>query len=181
VLLDIEEALVSLTRAALAQRHALLMPDDPVAALLVAQTAAEYTEPLRTEALERPRPIVHVMLSEDSDETLAGFGHVRLWPPGPQRLSEDALNALRPSVAVIIGGAAESFQDFEVLRPTMAVAVIGTALAEPLLALREYDVVGPMLRDIEWREGEPEAIPDAERSIPYPYLMQALIAELGGD
>lgn len=61
--------------------------------------------------------------------------------------------------------------------------VIGSAVVGPLLfelPFQEYDAVGPALREIEWGLGEADVVPDAERSVPYPNVIQRLISQLGG-
>ncbi|MGH2948623.1 MAG: hypothetical protein ACRDPC_20595 [Solirubrobacteraceae bacterium] len=190
-LLEIEEALLSLTRASLAQGRRLVLPADPVVVPLVAHTAAEYAEDIRTEAADVPPPLVHVLLTEGRDdqlaEALSGLDHVRLAPfsdpreerRGRQRLTAEALDELGPSAGVVFGGASESLDDLELIRAHgIPLYVIGTALAGRLRErgdLWEYDIVEGALADVDWGAAET----DAERSVPYPYVMQVLVERWG--
>jgi hypothetical protein len=192
-LLEIEEAVLSLTRACLAQGRRIVLPADPVVAPLVALTAAEYAEELHTEAVARPAPLVQVLLTEGRDEELtealygldhvdlAEFGDLRKSRPGRQRLTDEALAELRPAAAVVFGGATESVDDLMVLRARqIPLHVIETALAGPLADhpdLGEYGIVGRALREVEWQAAGRDVIPDAEQAVPYPYVMQRLVEQ----
>jgi hypothetical protein len=83
-LLEIEEALLSFTRAALAQGRRIVVPGDETVAPLVAQTVAEYAPPARAEGRKGEPPLVEVLLTRGPDlrleEALAGStGFTRGW------------------------------------------------------------------------------------------------------
>lgn len=195
-LLQIEEALLSAVRAALAHGHPLVLPGDPVVAPLVAETAREYAYDARTERVERPQPLVHVLLTEGGDreltEAIGGLEHVEIHGAGEERgharrrhrLTGEALAEIAPPAAgIFFGGAPESLGDFEAVRMReIPLYVIGTALAGPLREsdhLRKYDVVKRVVGELEWGAEPHDVTPDAERSVPYPYVMQRLVAGLG--
>lgn len=194
-LLEIEEAVLSLARAALAQGHRLVLHADPDVAPLVALTAAEYAEPPRTEGILTPAPRVTILRTPDQDDRLAAaltglrgveltsFGDVDVDNRGRSDRTAAAIKRFTPAAGIVLGGADDSVLDFHALQQDgIPVHVIGTAVVGPLLVelpFREYDAVAPALREIEWGLGEPDVVPDAERSVPYPYVMQRLISQLG--
>jgi len=198
-LLEIEEALLSFTRAALAQGRRLMLPADRVVALLVAQTAAEYALLPQTEMSEPARPLIEVVLTEGRDaqleQALAGLNHVRphlfgnpkAQHTGRHRLTSDAVREIQPASAVVLGGARQSLDDVHMLREfNVRLYVVGATLAGPLREhgeLWEHDITERMLAEIDWgkERGEADIGVDVERQIPYPYLMQRLVQEWRSD
>ncbi len=196
---EIEEALLSFTRAVLAQGGRIVLPADRVVAPLVAETAAEYAPPLRTEATGPTRPLVGVLLTEGRDaqleQALAALGHVTPMffgdvdrqHTGRHRLTIEAVESVRPSSAVVLGAAPESLDDIRVLQEReVLVQVVGEALAGSLGEpgeLWHYDVTRRILQEIEWRVDAPGARHDLDvgRRVPYPYVMQRLVEEWGTD
>lgn len=192
---EIEEALLSLTRAALAQGRQLVLPADPVAAPVVAQTAAEYADDLGMEAIEVPPPLVHVLTEGRDDhlvEALSALDHVGLarFPDLRQerrmrdRLTVEMLAEFHPAAGVVFGGASESLDDLKVLTAReIPQYVVGTALAGPLAERREFlgnDITEDWLVETDWGAAEADVVP-GEWSVPYPYVMQRLVERLGGE
>jgi hypothetical protein len=193
-LIEIEEALLSFTRAALAQGRRLVVPGDEAVAPLVAQTVAEYAPPARTEQREGEAPLVEVLLTRGPDppleEALAGIDRVRPRVARGQEgagegrrhpLTVEAVRELEPAGAVVIGGSRESVEDVAVLREvSVPLFVVGPTLTGPLYEfsdLWERDFTRGTLAEIEWQEAERELAFDT--AIPYAYVMQRLVEELG--
>jgi hypothetical protein len=191
-LIEIEEALLSFTRAALAQGRRLLVPGDEAVAPLVAQTVAEYAPPTRAEEQEEGPPLVEVLLTRGPDprleEALAGIGRVRpLVARGAEGVREgrhpltyEVLRDLAPAAAVVIGGSRESIEDVGVLRDLQVpLFVVGRTLSGALAdrGLWEQDFVSGVLGEIEWREPEDDVA--SGLAFPYAYVMQRLVEELG--
>lgn len=199
LLLEIEEALLSIVRAALAGGRRLALPADPVVAPLVAQVAMEYAPPPQAEALEEAPRLVDVMFSagrgDPLEEVLAGMGHVRTTGSGEGEprdggrhpLTFAAVDDDRPVSAVVIGGQS-SPEDLVVLRELgVPLSVIGSTLAGPLHedeGLWMSDVSVEILGRIGWEPSDqPSDRDDRRRSpfpygeVPYPYLMQQLVKD----
>jgi hypothetical protein len=194
-LLEIEEAILSLSRAALARGHRLTLPGDPVVAPLVVAVATEYAAPAQTEARSRPPWLVDVLVAGEVDEELSraltGRRQVRGVSVGEgregthegrHRLTAAAMDTVRPAAAVLIGGDSTLAQEFALVRAFgVRMGVIGPTLTGDLargdLSAR-YDVAAPILERIGWGAGRGrEVAPDHERQVPYPFVMQQLVAE----
>jgi hypothetical protein len=192
-LLDLEEALLSFARAALASEHTLALPADRIVAPLVAQIAAEYAAPPKMEAAEAPPP-VRVLFTAGRDPELeqALAGHEGAWSPwhgemlaearGDRHpLTPEALRTIAPVFAMMLGGGRRLFEDFRMLRELQVpLHAVGAALSGPLREVRdaaEWDVTGQLLDEIGWGTpiGETDLLDEAERRVPYPYLMQRVV------
>jgi hypothetical protein len=138
-----------------------------------------------------------VLLTEGGDadlaETLGGLEHVHLAGGGEgrghtrrrHRLTPDAFDDLVPAAGVVFGGAPESLEDLEAMRGRdIPLFIVQTALAGPLRQLDDVpdyeDAVAPALHELEWGAPRHDVVPDAERAVPYTYVMQRLVERLVG-
>ena len=177
-LLETEEALLSFTRAAMAGGLILAMRADPVAAPLVALTAAEYAPPSQMGRAEPVEPLVEIFSGETADEQLelafTGLEHAQMFSLGG-RLSPNAederstasggsapapsirqlLERVQPAAAVLLGDTRQLVDDFRALRqhhtPLHVVATFPEANVERG-DMPEYDVTGRLLAEIDWRD-----------------------------
>lgn len=195
LLLEIEEATLSLCRAVAAVGGELAVPADAAIAPLVATVAAEYAAPPSAERETEPPPLVHVLMTEGHDEELeldlSASIHTHHWrlrsepvkPGTRQRLTAEALAELSPFATVVLGGAPEIESDFGVLleyghgwKP----AVIGPTLPPALRdgELGGLDVVAEIMSEVE-PHVFPRARDDEPRRraafTPYPFVMQVLV------
>jgi hypothetical protein len=190
-LLEIEEAVLSFSRAAFAAGRRISLPGDHFIAPLVSQVAAEYVLPLGSESVdEGPRPVEMILAEgrdEQLDEMLAGWRHVRGVSlgrargthGGRHRLTSEAIEFSAPQVALAVGGAPGMADDLDLLRLhevrlAPIVPTLAGSLREGWERLGE-DVTGRILAEAGWEEAVGERT--AARRTPYPYLMQQLIAE----
>jgi hypothetical protein len=207
-LLDTEEALLSFTRAALANGLTLAMPLDHVAAPLVAHTAAEYVPPPQMERVEPIEPLVEMFADDGWDtqleQSLTGLEHARMVSLGDRpppdaddsQSSEDArgtarhstlriLERVRPVVAVMLGDTRRLVDDFFMLREYGIPLHVVTTLPGAHVVrsdLREYDITSRFLAEIDWPNAQTEddhPSADGSRVLPYPYLMQRLVERIG--
>jgi len=189
-LLEIEEAVLSFSRAVFAAGRRVSLPGDRLVTPLVTQVAAEYVFPLGSESPDQGPQPVGVLLAEGDEqleEMLAGsrpverswLGGARRGHAGRHRLTSEAIGASAPQVAVAVGGAPGMDEELDLLR------LHGVELA-PIIpsfvgSLRENwerwgpDVTSRVLAEAGWQEFVGESA--ATRRTPYPYLMQQLVAE----
>jgi hypothetical protein len=195
-LLEIEEAVLSLTRAAFAQGRRIVLPADRIVAPLVAEIATEYALPPRTEEVERSlRSLVVVAFTSGHDdrlqEALAELGDVveaAIFPAaeerqytGRHRITRDTLE-LGASRMVVIGGEPGILEDLELARERgLEQVAIGPTLVGAALEanLEGSDVVRRLLAEVGAEEGRWDA--GAGEPTPYPFVMQRLLADWAGE
>jgi hypothetical protein len=189
MLLEIEEAVLSFSRAAFAAGRRVTLPGDRLVTPLVAQVAAEYVSPLGSESAgEGPQPLTVILAEGDEqiDEVLGGSRHVeRAWLGGERhghadrhQLTSEAIRLSAPQAAVAVGGDPGMVEDLDLLR----LHEVEMAPIVPTLAgsLREGwgrwgpDVASRVLDEAGWQEFVGERA--AARRVPYSYLMQHLIS-----
>ena len=192
-LLEIEEAVLSFSRAAFAAGRRIALPGDRLIAPLVSRIAAEYVLPLGSEgAGEGSRP-VELMLTEGGDERLEGIlaglehadwrrvgGGTREEPYADRHpLTFEAISVSAPRAALAVGGGAGLVDDLELLREhDVEVAPIVSTLAGPLRKDWERwgtDVASKILAEAGWEAVSNELA--GRPGTPYPYLMQQLVAD----
>jgi hypothetical protein len=196
-LLEIEEAILSFARAALAAGRPIALPGDSFAAPLVARVAAEYAPAAQAEEVLRPPSLVEVLLDrrdlrlEGLLGDLSGVGistRSEEVMEGEERhpLTAAAVEEIEPWSAVMIGGFAEMPAEAELLQMRgVPIHGIGPTLTGPGRELRGFDVVDDLLAGIEWDEregsegGPREDLPWS--MTPYPFLMQRLFQRERGD
>jgi hypothetical protein len=186
--LEIEEAVLSFARAALAQGRKIALPADRVVAPLVSQVAGEYGPTAVTEAGDGSPALVKAMFTEGRDprleQALAAGGQVELGQLAVgkveisgvrHRLTPAALEWANPERAVVIGEPPALLDELELVREFgVEIATVGPTLSArdiELGNLREHDTVAPMLDEkLELGEGEAD-----ELRLPYAFLMQELV------
>jgi hypothetical protein len=111
------------------------------------------------------------------------FGDREEGPPsGRHRLTTAAIETVLPAAAVVIGGDSDLLEDVSLaLKFGVRLSAIGPTLAGELGQSDlpgEYDDAARILAAIHWFVGESrEDAPEPERRVPYPYVMQQLVAE----
>jgi hypothetical protein len=190
-LLEIEEAVLSFSRAAFAAGRRVALPGDRLVAPLVSRVAAEYVPPPGSEgAGEGSRPI-ELMLTEGGDERLEGIlarlGHADQLRVGGRKREEpyadrhpltfEAISLSAPQAALAVGGDAGMVDDLELLREheVEVVPIVPTLAGLPRKGWQRWgtDVASEILAEAGW---EAVSRPTGPSLTPYPYLMQQLVA-----